>query len=86
MKKIITFVLAFNSFRATAIHGDRHIAFERNDAVYIANLAGTNEKKIADGIFPAISPDGARVAFNTAEKNERHDLRASHGRGRGRER
>jgi hypothetical protein len=29
---------------------------------------GTNEKKLADGIFPAISPDGARVAFNTVEK------------------
>ena len=25
-------------------------------------------KKIADGIFPAISPDGTRVAFNTVEK------------------
>src|SRR5438034_5603224 len=25
-------------------------------------------RKIADGIFPAISPDGTRVAFNTVEK------------------
>jgi len=33
-----------------------------------ANLDGTGEKKIADGIFPAISPDGTRVAFNTTEK------------------
>ena len=31
-------------------------------------LIGTNEKKIADGIFPAISPDGTRLAFNTVEK------------------
>ena len=44
------------------------MAFERNNAVYVANLDGTNEKKIADGIFPAISPDGTRVAFNTVEK------------------
>jgi TolB protein len=44
------------------------LLFERNDAVYIANLDGTNEKKLADGIFPAISPDGTRVAFNTVEK------------------
>jgi hypothetical protein len=36
-------------------------------AVWIANLDGTGEKKIADGIFPAISPDGTRVAFNTTE-------------------
>src|SRR5262249_2465731 len=53
---------------ASVFSGDRRIAFERNDAVYIANLDGTGEKKIADGIFPAISPDGTRVAFNTAEK------------------
>ena len=44
------------------------IAFERNDAVWIANLDGTGEKKIADGILPAISPDGNGVAFNTVEK------------------
>src|SRR5205814_1480912 len=55
-------------FAAMAFPADRHIAFERNNAVYIANLGGTNEKKIADGIFPAISPDGTRVAFNTVEK------------------
>ena len=36
--------------------------------MYIANLDGTNEKKLADGIFPAISPDGTLVAFNTVEK------------------
>jgi len=53
---------------ASVFCGDRHIAFERNDAIYIANLDGTGEKKIADGIFPAISPDGTRVAFNTVEK------------------
>ena len=29
---------------------------------------GRGEKKVADGIFPAISPDGTRVAFNTVEK------------------
>jgi TolB protein len=56
------------AFRASVFCGDRHIAFERNDAVYIANLDGAGEKKIADGIFPAISSDGTRVAFNTVEK------------------
>jgi TolB protein len=44
------------------------IAFERNNAVWIANLDGTGVKKIADGIFPAISLDGTQVAFNTVEK------------------
>ena len=69
MKKIIRLAFALVSFSAIAYPGDRHIAFERNNAVYIANLDGTNEKKIADGLFPAISPDGTRVAFNTVEKN-----------------
>jgi Rieske Fe-S protein len=36
--------------------GDRHIAFERDQAVWIANLDGTAEKKIADGIFPVLKP------------------------------
>src|SRR5256714_2772115 len=68
MRKLISFAFALTSLSATAFPADRQIAFERNNAVYVANLGGTNEKKIADGIFPAISPDGTRVAFNTVEK------------------
>ena len=68
MKEIIPLAFALAAFSATAYAGDQHIAFERDQAVWIANLDGTGEKKIADGIFPAISPDGTRVAFNTTEK------------------
>jgi TolB protein len=68
VRKLISFAFALASLSATALPADRHIAFERNNAVYVANLDGTNEKKIADGIFPAISPDGTRVAFNTVER------------------
>ena len=68
MKGIISLAVALAGCYATAFPADQHIAFERNNAVYVANLDGTNEKKIADGIFPAISPDGTRVAFNTVEK------------------
>jgi TolB protein len=68
MRKIICVAITLAGFSATAAPAERHIAFERNGAVYVANLDGTNEKKIADGIFPAISPDGTRVAFNTVEK------------------
>jgi TolB protein len=78
MKKTIL-VRARNSFRAgvafalaashvSVFSSDRQIAFERDQAVWIANLDGAGEKKIADGIFPAISPDGTRIAFNTTEK------------------
>ncbi len=68
MKRIILLAFSLAASSATAYPSDQHIAFERNNAVYIANLDGTREKKIADGIFPAISPDGTRVAFNTVEK------------------
>ncbi len=68
MKKIGLFAFVFLISPAVAFSGDRHVAFERNNAVYLANLNGTGERKIADGIFPAISPDGTRVAFNTVEK------------------
>lgn len=68
MKRIISFAVALAGFSATTFCADRQIAFERNNAVYIANLDGTNEKKIGDGIFPVVSPDGTRVAFNTVQK------------------
>ena len=54
---------------ASASAADRRIAFERDQAVWIANLDGTNEKKIVDGIFPAISPDGTRIAYTSVEKS-----------------
>src|SRR5437870_7897467 len=47
---------------------EQRIAFERTDAVYVSNLDGTTTRKLVDGIFPAISPDATRVAFNTVEK------------------
>ena len=69
--------------RVPAFCGDQHIAFERNNAVYIANLDGMNEKKIADGIFPVISPDATRVAFNTVEKTSDTTYVRHMARGRG---
>ena len=55
-KSLIAFVLLLAS--ALWLNAaERCIAFERDDAVWTANLDGTGEKKIAAGIFPAISPD-----------------------------
>ncbi len=69
MKKIIALALILVISTVAAFAGERRIAFERSDAIYVANLDGTAEKEVADGIFPAISPDGTRVAFNTVEKS-----------------
>jgi TolB protein len=68
MKKILGLVLLFTSV-VSGVSAAQLIAFERNDAVWIANLDGTGEKKITAGIFPAISPDGARIALTTVEKS-----------------
>ena len=48
MKKIIVLALILIISTVAAFAGDRRIAFERRDAVYVANLDGTAEKKIAD--------------------------------------
>jgi TolB protein len=48
---------------------DRQIAFERDNAVWIANLDRGRARRIAAGISPAISPDGKRIAFTTVEKS-----------------
>jgi hypothetical protein len=60
MKRTILLLFALAASPASVFCGDRHIAFERDQAVWIANLDGTGEKKIADGIFPAISPGGTQ--------------------------
>jgi hypothetical protein len=49
MKRIISLAVARASFSATTFPADRHIAFERDNAIYVANLDGTNEKKIGTG-------------------------------------
>jgi hypothetical protein len=66
VRAFVAFALAASP--TSVFCGDRHIAFERDQAVWIANFDGTGEKKIADGIFPAISPDGTCVAFKRAKR------------------
>jgi TolB protein len=65
----LLFLLCFAS-AGLATAAQRQIAFERDNGVWVANLDGTNERKVANGIFPAISPDGAAVAFVAVEPSE----------------
>ena len=58
MNKIILFAFALAS--VTAFAAGRQIAFERNNAVYIADLDGTNDGKnlkrlIENGRFPSVN-------------------------------
>lgn len=45
--------------------GQRKIAYERDEKIFVADVDGTHSKKIAEGALPEISSDGTHVAFNT---------------------
>jgi TolB protein len=53
---------------AAAEDSTRKLAYEKDNKVWVANLDGSGAKKLCAGVFPDISPDGARVTFNTEEK------------------
>src|SRR5246127_1187396 len=53
---------------APAAELTRHIGFSRDSGVWIANLDGTGAHKIVAGDDPAISPDGARIAYTESGK------------------
>jgi TolB protein len=55
---------------AIAAESTRHICFSRDRGVWIANLDGTGAHKIVAGDDPAISPDGARVAYTEPGKGK----------------
>jgi len=65
MKQLIFTILLCIMFSALVNGAERKIAYCRNGKIFVANVDGTHSKKIADGDWPEISPDGARVAFNT---------------------
>lgn len=66
----LLFVTAFNASGA-----DRRIAFEANDAIYIANLDVTVVRNLVNGIFPDISPDGKSIVFTSVQNTDGHYLR-----------
>jgi len=65
MKQFIVAIFVCVAFSALVNAGQRKIAYSRGEKIFVADPDGTHSKKIADGDWPEISPDGARVAFNT---------------------
>jgi TolB protein len=53
----------------------RRVAFERGTDIWIANLDGTETKKITRGTQPSISSDGARIAFHTDSSGAKELIR-----------
>ena len=82
MKQIIAAIFVCVAFSAFVNAAQRKIAYDRGKNILVADADGTHSKKIADGAWPEISPDGTRVAFNTEgdAKNrpgpERHTLQS----------
>jgi len=60
-------VAAWGNLSFAEDHPARQLTFEQDDAVWIANIDGSSPKKIAGGQAPDLSPDGARLAYNTVQ-------------------
>src|SRR5437667_11174074 len=65
MKQIIAAIFVCVAFSAIVNAAQRKIAYDRDGKIFVADVDRTHSKKIADGDWPEISPDGTRVAFNT---------------------
>ena len=70
MRRLAICISLLLAIAAPAFGARRKIAFERGDNVWIANLDGSDAKKIAAGSLPNISPDATRLAFNTNEDSK----------------
>jgi TolB protein len=66
MKRITFFLLGCVGLCTFANAAQRKIAYEHRENIFVADIDGTHQKKIATGALPEISPDGRRVAFNTS--------------------
>jgi TolB protein len=66
MKRIRFFLLGCLAVSTFASAAQRKIAYEHRENIFVADIDGTHQKKIAVGALPEISPDGTRVAFNTS--------------------
>lgn len=67
MKTVVFLVVVLLGGRFLVSAEAAKIAFERGDAVWVANVDGTEGKQIAHGQSPEISPDGRKLAFNTQQ-------------------
>lgn len=61
-------LLLCGALTVVAEDSPRKLAYEKDRKVWVANIDGTGAKKIGAGLFPSISPDGTRVAYNTEEQ------------------
>jgi TolB protein len=65
MKHLVVAIFLSVTFCALVNAEERKIAYDRSGKIFVAEVDGTHSKKIAEGDWPEVSPDGTRVAFNT---------------------
>ncbi len=70
MKPVVLAIFLCVALSALNHAAQRKIAYEHRDDIFVADVDGTHQKKIATGALPEISPDGTRVAFNTSEDSK----------------
>jgi TolB protein len=66
MNHLTIAIVACVTFCALVSAAQRKMAYDHNGKIFVADIDGTHSKKVAEGDWPEISPDGTRVAFNTA--------------------
>ena len=55
--------------------GPQEVAFERGSAIWIANVDGSNPRKIAKGSGPDLSPDTTKIVFTTDDSSSKDLVR-----------
>ncbi len=66
---VVFTVMAVSSAAADPATSKSPVVFDRDNAIYVFNPTTQKGQKLADGIFPAVSPDGTRVAFTSVQKS-----------------
>jgi TolB protein len=70
MKPVTSAFFLWVALSALSHAAQRKIAYEHGDHIFVADIDGTHQKRIAAGALPEISPDGTRIAFNTDEDSK----------------
>lgn len=68
-------ILATLLLSASAAMASSRIAFERGNAIWVANADGSGAKRIGRGSGPDLSPDASRVAFTTDTSTKKDVIR-----------
>jgi len=67
-----TVLFSLAALLAAATISPAQIAYEKDGWIYLSS-EGAKPRKLVKGVYPAFSPDGTSIAFNTEEENgDRH--------------